>query len=122
MTVTIEVSPHSLCHGLYSHFSAIRLTLQFYATHLMSQPPPRGSSHPELILLTDDRANRTKAHDMGLAATSTREYVDGLPDELKVKLSDLVATSSGDGHAPRGETTKRIYDDVGCVVGAGDGS
>ncbi|GHJ89926.1 hypothetical protein NliqN6_6328 [Naganishia liquefaciens] len=90
---------------------AIRLTLQFYATHLMSQPPPRGSSHPELVLLTDDRANRTKAQDMGLAATSTREYVDGLPDELKVKLSDLVATSSGDGHVPRGETTKRIYDD-----------
>lgn len=60
---------------------------------------------------------------MGLSATSTREYVDGLPDELKVKLSDLVATSSGDGHAPRGETTKRIYDDVSLVCGRSeDGS
>lgn len=52
---------------------------------------------------------------MGLSATSTREYVDGLPDELKGTLSDLVATSSGDGHVPRGEGTKRIYDDVSFV-------
>lgn len=98
---------------------AIRLTLQFYANHLLSQPKPRGSSHPQLILLTDDRANRTKAADIGLSASSTREYVDGLPDELKVKLSDLVATSSGDGHAPRGEMTKRIYADVSGRVEIG---
>lgn len=85
----------------------------------MSQPKPRGSSHPQLLLLTDDRANRTKASDMGLSATSTREYVDGLPEELKVKLSDLVATSSGDGHAPRGDTTKRIYTDVSTSSASG---
>jgi hypothetical protein len=49
-------------------------------------------------------------------SSSFQEYVDGLPDELKVKLSDLVATSSGDGHVPRGETTKRIYDDVRLLL------
>ncbi|KAJ9101817.1 hypothetical protein QFC21_003156 [Naganishia friedmannii] len=90
---------------------AIRLTLQFYNSHLMSQPKPRGSSHPQLILLTDDRANRTKAQDMGLSATSARDYVEGLPEELKVKLIDLVATGSGDGHGPSGDASKRIYAD-----------
>lgn len=119
MTEMTEVSDNEMqvCRiqkFTYSRSSAIRLTLQFYNAHLMSQPKPRGSSHPQLILLTDDRANRTKAQDMGLSATSARDYVNGLPEELKVKLIDLVATGSGDGHAPSGDATKRIYADVSC--------
>lgn len=117
MTEMIEVSDDKgscllVEKPTYSRLTAIRLTLQFYNSHLMSQPKPRGSSHPQLILLTDDRANRAKAQDMGLSATSARDYVNGLPDELKVKLIDLVATGSGDGHAPSGDATKRIYADV----------
>jgi hypothetical protein len=98
---------------------AIRLTLDFYQTHLNSISPPRTTStHPSLVLLTDDRGNREKAVKAGFNALSTREYVDGLTDELtKVQLGDLVAVKYGpeDGvqsTRAAGSSKRRLYPEV----------
>lgn len=95
---------------------AIRLTLEFYQNHLKTITPSRSTAtHPSLVLLTDDRGNREKALASGFHAVSTREYVDGMTDELtKVTLGDLVAVKYGPegGDRPpgsKGGLAKRLY-------------
>jgi hypothetical protein len=75
-----------------------------------------------LVLLTDDRGNREKALASGFHAVSTREYVDGMTDELtKVTLGDLVAVKYGPegGDRPpgsKGGSAKRLYPEVNFGV------
>jgi hypothetical protein len=98
---------------------AIRLTLEFYQTHLNSISPPRTTStHPSLVLLTDDRGNREQAVKAGFNALSTREYVDGMTDELtKVRLGDLVAVKYGpeggdQSSRSAGSSKRKLYPEV----------
>jgi len=95
------------------------LTLEFYQTHLNSISPPRTTStHPSLVLLTDDRGNREKAVKAGFNALSTREYVDGMTDELtKVRLGDLVAVKYGpeggeQNSRSAGSSKRKLYPEV----------
>ena len=99
--------------------TAIRLTLDFYQNHLKTITPSRTTStHPSLVLLTDDRGNREKAVAAGFNALSTKDYVDGMIDELtKVRLGDLVAVKYGPegSDRPSGNksgTGKKLYPEV----------
>ncbi|KAL7418616.1 exosome catalytic subunit dis3 [Cryptotrichosporon argae] len=84
---------------------AIRQTLHFYLSHLAAST----STPPQLVLLTDDRRNRELAASEGLAAISTRDYVDGLKGEVRDRLVDLVV---GGVDVEVGERrARRIYDD-----------
>lgn len=102
---------------------AIRNTLTFYHTHLTSLPPPRSTStHPTLILLSDDRNNRAQTIAAGHQALSTREFVEGMEDEReRVRLGDLVSVRyrEGEGEVGGGEGEtggrKRVYPDVSAM-------
>lgn len=98
------------------------MTLDFYQDHLKTIAPPRSTStHPSLALLTDDRGNREKARAAGFHALSTKEYVDGMTDELtKVRLGDLVAVKYGPEGADRpsgskGGAARKLYPEVSSI-------
>ena len=85
--------------------------MHFYAEHLRSS----SANPPSLILLTDDRRNRELAQTEGLAAVSTREYVDGLVGDVREALVDLVV--GGVDEVDTGERrSRRIYDEVRVSV------
>lgn len=80
---------------------AIRTATAWYAQHLsLSYPPIRGQATPQLppiVLLTEDAANREKARKGGLKAMSVRQYAEGMPEEAKSTLLDVLAASDAAG-------------------------
>ncbi|CAG8461700.1 7034_t:CDS:10, partial [Cetraspora pellucida] len=69
---------------------AIRSAVKWYSTHLKKMK--NKGSHIEVVLLTDDVGNRTKALDEGLSAFSVRDYVEGMTDTPE--LVDILENSS----------------------------
>ncbi|CAG8746900.1 13856_t:CDS:10 [Dentiscutata erythropus] len=77
---------------------AIRSAVKWYSTHLKKI---NKENHIEVVLLTDDVGNRTKAQEEGLSAFSVREYVEGMTDTPE--LVDVLENSSnveGDKKVP----------------------
>lgn len=64
--------------------------MQWYSSHLQKSNPPL-----DVILLSDDVDNVTKARNAGLPSMSVREYVAGMPNSDK--LADLVSARSVPG-------------------------
>ncbi|CAG8588221.1 11045_t:CDS:10 [Gigaspora rosea] len=78
---------------------AIRSAVKWYSTHL--KKITNKENHIEVVLLTDDVGNRTKAQEEGLSAFSVREYVEGMTDTPE--LVDILGNSSnveGDKKVP----------------------
>ncbi|CAG8798490.1 12701_t:CDS:10 [Gigaspora margarita] len=69
---------------------AIRSAVKWYSTHL--KKITNKENHIEVVLLTDDVGNRTKAQEEGLSAFSVREYVEGMTDTPE--LVDILGNSS----------------------------
>lgn len=63
---------------------AIRTVAKWYSQHLSQY----GIS---AVLLSDDANNRRLALAEGIQASTTRDYVEGMPEEASVSLGDLVA-------------------------------
>ncbi|KAI0341128.1 RNB-domain-containing protein [Trametopsis cervina] len=84
---------------------SIRKSTAWYNSHIsLARPPVRGQARtvalPTVVLLTDDAANRQKAEQEGLRCLSVRKYVEGMPEESKTQLSDLIAAPGGDEIEP----------------------
>ncbi|KAF0421110.1 exosome complex exonuclease RRP44-like protein [Gigaspora margarita] len=92
---------------------AIRSAVKWYSTHL--KKITNKENHIEVVLLTDDVGNRTKAQEEGLSAFSVREYVEGMTDTPE--LVDILGNSSnveGDKKVPYEEhlTTSQITNGI----------
>lgn len=87
---------------------AIRQTVLFYQTHLLAST----REAPTLVLLSDDRGNRELAKREGIEAASAREWVDGMKEEERAGLVDLVV-GGVDEAGPSERRGRRLYDEVG---------
>ncbi|KAJ7600823.1 hypothetical protein C8J56DRAFT_1038453 [Mycena floridula] len=93
----------------------IRKAASWYTTHLaMTRPPIRGQPRPKLptvVLLTEDVANRQKAEQSTITASSVRKYVEGMKDGTQ--LLDLLAAAGSDSIEPTKAATGRqtLYPD-----------
>ncbi|KIP12193.1 hypothetical protein PHLGIDRAFT_98579 [Phlebiopsis gigantea 11061_1 CR5-6] len=80
----------------------IRKATAWYNTHIsLARPPIRGQTRPPLpdvVLLTDDAANRQKAEKDGIKSLSVRRYVEGTKDSSK--LLDLLSATGSDTLEP----------------------
>ncbi|KAG8212995.1 hypothetical protein J3R82DRAFT_11381 [Butyriboletus roseoflavus] len=87
----------------------IRRGAEWYNTHLaLAHPPVRGQTRKisQVVLLTDDVANRQKAEMENIPTVSIRKYVEGLQEAEK--LLDLLAATGTDGlEQTRAATTTR---------------
>lgn len=115
--------------------SGIRKATAWYNSHIsLSRPPVRGQAKPvlpDVVLLTDDAANRQKAEKEGIkcmsgtwstihakhaaspnAAFSVRRYIEGTKDSGK--LLDLLSTAGSDDIEPTKAVAARqsLYPDV----------
>ncbi|KAI8365401.1 exosome complex exonuclease RRP44 [Radiomyces spectabilis] len=77
---------------------AIRVSAKWYADHLKGQPI-------EIVLLSDDRANREKAMATGIVAFSTRDYVKSMTDIPE--LLDMLAAPK----AKEDEESRIVYEE-----------
>ncbi|KAJ7922940.1 hypothetical protein B0H13DRAFT_1980929 [Mycena leptocephala] len=68
----------------------IRKATEWYNTILDSLPKPR---IPAVVLMTEDAANRKKAEESGIAATSIRKYISSLPESVAAQLLDLLSAA-----------------------------
>ncbi|KAJ6519275.1 hypothetical protein C8R45DRAFT_16821, partial [Mycena sanguinolenta] len=75
----------------------IRKAAEWYNTHIeLSRPVIRGQAKPKIptvMLLTEDAANRKKAEESGIAATSIRKYISSLPESTAAQLLDLLSAA-----------------------------
>ncbi|GJE98679.1 RNB-domain-containing protein [Phanerochaete sordida] len=80
----------------------IRKATSWYNTHLsLARPPIRGQPKPTLpdvVLLTDDAANRQKAEKEGIKCMSVRNYVEG--SKKSSELLDLLSAVGSDEIEP----------------------
>lgn len=80
----------------------IRKATSWYNLHIsLSRPPIRGQAKPTLpdvVLLTDDAANRQKAEKEGIRCMSVRRYVEGAKESSK--LLDLLSAVGSDDIEP----------------------
>ncbi|KAF9043793.1 RNB-domain-containing protein [Hymenopellis radicata] len=80
----------------------IRKATAWYSTHItMTHPVIRGKAppiHPNVVLLTEDAANRQKAQAEGIKASSVRNYVEGMSSAAQ--LLDLLSASGSDDILP----------------------
>ncbi|EKM52263.1 uncharacterized protein PHACADRAFT_211534 [Phanerochaete carnosa HHB-10118-sp] len=71
----------------------IRKATSWYHTHIsLARPPVRGQAKPtipDVVLLTDDAANRQKAEKEGIKCMSVRKYVEGAKESSR--LLDLLS-------------------------------
>ncbi|KAH0833322.1 hypothetical protein J3R83DRAFT_12388 [Lanmaoa asiatica] len=87
----------------------IRRGAEWYNTHLaLARPPVRGQTRkiPQVILLTDDVANRQKAEAEKIPTVSIRKYVEGVQEAEKL-LDLLSATGTDELEKTRAATTTR---------------
>ncbi|MBW0485011.1 hypothetical protein O181_024726 [Austropuccinia psidii MF-1] len=68
---------------------AIRELCKWYNDHLSSK-------NISVVLLTDDTANRTRALQDNINASSTKDYVELMPDESSKELADLLAAAGSE--------------------------
>ncbi|KAG9315316.1 hypothetical protein JVU11DRAFT_4455 [Chiua virens] len=87
----------------------IRKGAEWYNTHIsLACPPVRGQTRkiPQVILLTDDVANRHKAEAEAIPTVSIRQYIEGMQEAEKL-LDLLSATGKDDvGQTKAGTTTR----------------
>ncbi|KAI9566793.1 hypothetical protein HD554DRAFT_2024795 [Boletus coccyginus] len=87
----------------------IRRGAEWYNIHLaLARPPIRGQTRktPQVILLTDDVANRRKAEAENIPTVSIRKYVEGM--QAAEKLLDILSATGADGvEKTRAATTTR---------------
>ncbi|KAF9243101.1 hypothetical protein BU15DRAFT_86519 [Melanogaster broomeanus] len=93
----------------------IRKGAEWYNTHLsLARPPTRGQKPnriPQVILVTDDAANRQKAEIENLPCVSIRKYVEGMKDANQL-LDLLSATGSEDIEPTKSVTARKsLYDE-----------
>ncbi|KAJ7480098.1 hypothetical protein B0H11DRAFT_2158020 [Mycena galericulata] len=81
----------------------IRKATEWYNTHIgLTRPIIRGQAKPKIptvVLMTEDAANRKKAEESGIAATSTslvRKYISSLPESVAAQLLDLLSAEDND--------------------------
>jgi exosome complex exonuclease DIS3/RRP44 len=97
---------------------SIRLAASWYASHLAQARASRGASAsagpaPQVVLLTDDAANRAKAEEKGMPCASVRKYVEAMKDAAP--LLDLIAAAGGEEvEAGREGSRKALYPEVSC--------
>ncbi|CAO3652055.1 unnamed protein product [Cunninghamella echinulata] len=72
---------------------AIRVSTKWYNDHLKGKPA-------QVILLSDDRANREKATVMGIRAVSVKDYAEGIKDVPE--LLDIVVATSKENQSSNG--------------------
>lgn len=128
----IVVRLESISIGVYAklitaqyrvHYSGIRKCAAWYAAHVAqmhtSRPGARQRSSlppPEVVLVTDDAANRRRAEAEGLRCMSVREYVEGMPNAEK--LVDLLAVTDGNELEPTQAVAARaaaVYPEVSLL-------
>lgn len=138
MTVTIEVgSDSSATTSMALTSIGIRRGAEWYNTHIaLARPPVRGQPRriPQVVLLTDDVANRQKAEAENIPTVSSkaspllmsisylsvsrtvRKYVEGMQEAEKL-LDILSATGTHDVEETRAATTTRtaLYANV-CFI------
>ncbi|KAJ7602219.1 RNB-domain-containing protein [Mycena rosella] len=75
----------------------IRKATEWYNTHIgLSRPIIRGQEKPKfptVVLMTEDAANRKKAEESGIVATSIRKYISSLPETVAAQLLDLLSSA-----------------------------
>ncbi|KAF8442330.1 RNB-domain-containing protein [Boletus edulis BED1] len=87
----------------------IRRGAEWYNTHLaLARPPIRGQTRkiPQVVLLTNDVANRQKAEAENIPTVSIRKYVEGMQQAEKL-LDILSTTGTDDVEQTRAATTTR---------------
>ncbi|KAJ7806157.1 hypothetical protein B0H14DRAFT_2876773 [Mycena olivaceomarginata] len=82
----------------------IRKATEWYNTHIaLSRPVIRGQAKPQIptvVLLTEDAANRNKAEQSGITATSIRKYISSLPESVAAQLLDLLSAADDNDIEP----------------------
>lgn len=88
---------------------AIRRSVAWYKDHLARATRASKDIAPEILLLSDDRANRERAKTDGLAVKSVQEYLELQPQSAQ--FLDMVASSRGsESNRPQaGDATYREY-------------
>ncbi|KAF7340136.1 Exosome complex exonuclease dis3 [Mycena venus] len=80
----------------------IRKATEWYNTHIgLSRPVIRGQPKPKIptvVLMTEDAANRKKAEESGIAATSIRKYISSLPESYLSESILQAGLSTGKLH------------------------
>lgn len=76
---------------------AIRRVCQWYREHLKSTVDP--GAPPEIVLVSDDKDNRERAHQEGTTAVSLRDYLSELKDSEE--LLDLAPTDDPESLRPQ---------------------
>ncbi|KAH7908909.1 hypothetical protein BJ138DRAFT_1156546 [Hygrophoropsis aurantiaca] len=94
----------------------IRTATAWYNTHVaLSRPPVRGQqqpSPPQIVLLTDDVANREKSQKEGIPCISVRKYIEDTKDANS--LLDLLSATGSDDIEPtkaQAGASRTLYDE-----------
>ncbi|KAJ7748468.1 hypothetical protein DFH07DRAFT_829791 [Mycena maculata] len=89
----------------------IRKATEWYNSHIQfTRPIIRGQPKPKIpnvVLMTEDAANRKKAEESGIAATSIRKYISSLPETVAAQLLDLLSAADGNDIEPTRATSGR---------------
>ncbi|KAJ6569587.1 hypothetical protein B0H19DRAFT_1136142 [Mycena capillaripes] len=82
----------------------IRKATEWYNTHIeLTRPVIRGQAKPKIptvVLMTEDAANRKKAEESGITATSIRKYISALPEPIAAQLLDLLSAADDNDIEP----------------------
>lgn len=85
---------------------AIRKSVVWYKNHLARATRASKNTAPEILLLSDDRANRDYAKSEGIAVRSVREYLELQPEASR--LLDMMS-SSIDAQSSRPQIGDAVY-------------
>ncbi|KAJ6501480.1 hypothetical protein C8R47DRAFT_228458 [Mycena vitilis] len=82
----------------------IRKATEWYNAHIeLTRPVIRGQPKPQLptvVLMTEDAANRKKAEESGIGATSIRKYISSFPESVAAQLLDLLSSADDNAIEP----------------------
>ncbi|KAJ7651983.1 hypothetical protein DFH06DRAFT_995753 [Mycena polygramma] len=82
----------------------IRKATEWYNTHIeLTRPVIRGQPKPQIptvVLMTEDAANRKKAEESGIGATSIRKYISSFPESVAAQLLDLLSAADDNAIEP----------------------
>ncbi|ORY87156.1 hypothetical protein BCR37DRAFT_343006 [Protomyces lactucae-debilis] len=88
---------------------AIRVASLWYKNHLAKATRGTQNRAPEIIMLSDDRANRTFARSEGVVAYSVDEYLEGHPKSQMLLDMITATTERSSSHTAPGQALYQEY-------------